>query len=154
MVDEHEPLASQLAELQGPGIGAGPDPDEIDRGVSEFGELLGDLLARTPGACGAVLSDGVDDTIDTAYRPAEISALDVSIAGAQVGQPMTHLNISTIIFGLGRAQVVIETTESVLITKVLWEQYLLTVILNRRANFARAMRDFDEVAEQLLALLR
>ena len=128
--------------------------DEIDRGVSEFGDLLGDLLERNPGTYGAVLSDGVDDTIDTAYRPADISALDVSITGAQVGQPMTHLNICAIIFGLGRAQVVIETSESVLITKVLWEEYLLTVILNRRANFARAMRDFDDTAELLLAMLR
>ncbi|KIG13180.1 hypothetical protein DB30_00488 [Enhygromyxa salina] len=128
--------------------------DEIDRGVSEFGDLLGALLERNPGALGAVLSDGVDDTIDTAYRPAEISKIDVSIAGAQVGQPMTHLNTASIIFGLGRAQVVIETEESVLITKVLWEKYLLTLLLNRRANFARAMRDFDETAELLLALLR
>ena len=130
------------------------EPDESDRGVSEFGDLLGDLLERNPGACGAVLSDGVDDTIDTAYRPAEISALDVSIAGAQVGMPMTALNISAIIFGLGRAQVVIEMSETVLITKVLWEKYLLTMILSRRANFARAMRDFDDTGELLLALLR
>ncbi|PRQ04383.1 hypothetical protein ENSA5_07860 [Enhygromyxa salina] len=128
--------------------------DEIDRGVSEFGDLLGDLLELTPGGCGVVLSDGVDDTIDTAYRPAEISALDISIAGAQIGQAMTRMNISTIIFGLGRAQLVIEAGESVLISKVLWEEYLMTMVLSRRANIARAMRDFDDIAAQVLALLR
>ena len=128
--------------------------DIIDRGVSEFGDLLGDLLATTPGACGAVLSDGVDDTIDTAYRPGKISALDISIAGAQVGQPMCRLNVSTIIFGLGRAQVVIETGETVLISKVLWERYLLTVVLDSSSNIARVMREFDTTAEKLLALLR
>ena len=123
-------------------------------GSAKFGDLLGDLLARTPGACGAVLSDGVDDTIDTAYRPQLISSLDVSIAGAQIGQPLDRLNISTIIFGLGRAQVVVEAEGMTLMCKVLWEKYLLTMILTPRANIARAMRDFDETGAALLALLR
>ena len=128
--------------------------DVIDRGVSEFGELLAELLAATPGACGAVLSDGVDDTIDTAHRPAEISALDVCIAGAQVGQAMTRLSVSAIIFGLGRPQVVIEAAEKVLISKVLWEEYLMTLVLLPHANIARAMRDFDDIAARVLELLR
>lgn len=132
------------------------DPaNRIDRGVSEFGELLAELIETTPGAYGAVLSDGVDDTIDTAYRPAEISDIDICIMGAQVGQPMTRLNISAIIFGLGRPQVVIEAGEVVLISKVLWERYLLTLALHgQHANIARAMRDFDETAALVLALLR
>lgn len=131
-----------------------PNPDVIDRGVSEFGELLGELLAMTPGACGAVLSDGVDDTIDTAHRPATITALDICIAGAQVGQIMTRLNVTTIIFGLGRAQIVVEAADRVLISKVLWHEYLLTVVLLPHANIARAMRDFDDIATRVLALLR
>jgi hypothetical protein len=148
--DEHDP-GDSFNRL------SSPDPaghDEIDRGVSEFGDLLGDLLAANSGALGAVLSDGVDDTIDTAFRPAEISRLDVCIAGAQVGQPMTRLNISTIIFGLGRAAVVIEAGDSVMVSKVLWEEYLLTMILDRRANIARAMRDFEDTGDKLLELLR
>lgn len=150
MSDDHDP-ADSFNRLSSPD---GDGPDEIERGVCEFGDLLGELLARTPGACGAVLSDGVDDTIDTAYRPAEISALDVQITGAQVGQPMTRTNISAIIFGLGRPQLVIEAGDTVLISKVLWEKYLMTMILSRRANIARAMRDFDDTAAQVLALLR
>lgn len=148
--DEHDP-ADSFNRL------SSPDPEgheAIDRGVSEFGDLLGELLAVTPGAQGAVLSDGVDDTIDTAFRPAEISRLDVCIAGAQVGQPMTRLNISTIIFGLGRTLVVVEAGEIVLLTKVLWEEYLLTLILDRRANIARAMRDFEDTGDKVLELLR
>jgi len=144
---EQPPLTSDL-----------PDPcvaeDLIDRGVSEFGELLAELLEATPGACGAVLSDGVDDTIDTAHRPSEISALDVCIAGAQVGQAMTRLTVSAIIFGVGRPQVVLEAPDKVLITKVLWEEYLLTLVLRPHANITRAMRDFDDTAERVLALLR
>jgi hypothetical protein len=150
MSDEHDP-GDSFNRL------SSPDPEgyeQIDRGVSEFGGLLGDLLAATPGAYGAVLSDGVDDTIDTAHRPAEISALDICIAGAQVGQAMTRLNVSATIFGLGRTQVVVEAGETVLISKVLWDAYLMTMVLHRRANIARAMRDFDETGARLLELLR
>jgi hypothetical protein len=150
MSDEHDP-ADSFNRL------SAPDPagyEAIDRGVSEFGELLGELLAVTPGAYGAVLSDGVDDTIDTAHRTAEISALDICITGAQVGQAMTRLNVSSTIFGLGRTQVVVEAGETVLISKVLWEDYLMTMVLHRRANIARAMRDFDDTGTKLLALLR
>lgn len=128
--------------------------DVIDRGVSEFGELLAELLEAVPEACGAVLSDGVDDTIDTAHRPAEISALDICIAGAQVGQPMTRLNITAIIFGLGRPQIVIECANKVLISKVLWQEYLLTVILHPQVDIERAMRAFEDTADRTLALLR
>lgn len=131
-----------------------PSVDVIDRGVSEFGELLAELLESIPEVNGVVLSDGVDDTIDTAHRPAEITALDLCIAGAQIGQPMTRLNISAIIFGLGRPQVVIEGPDRILISKVLWRDYLLTAVMVPHANIARAMRDFDAIADRVLALLR
>src|SRR5690606_11153409 len=121
---------------------------------SEFGELLAELLEAHPEACGAVLSDGVDDTIDTAQRAARISALDICIAGAQVGQPMTRLNITAIIFGLGRPQVVLESADRILISKVLWQEYLMTVVLLPHADITRAMRDFDDVADRVLAFLR
>jgi hypothetical protein len=128
--------------------------DPIDCGISEFGELLAEFLAHNPGAAGAVVSDGVDDTIDTAHRPSGISALDLCIAGAQVGQAMQRLTVSAIIFGLGRPQVVIECSDRVLISQVLWEEYLLTVVLDPHANIARAMRDFEQVAVRVLELLR
>ena len=133
---------------------SGEHEDEIDRGVSEFGELLAQLLERTPGSRGVVLSDGVDDTIDMAYRPAMISKLDVCITGAQIGQPLSRLNISTIIFGLGRAVILLEAEDSVLLCKVLWEAYLLTMVLSPKASMARAMRDFEATGDEILTLLR
>jgi hypothetical protein len=126
----------------------------VHRGVSEFGELLAEFIDATPGAYGAVLSDGVDDTIDTAHRPDAISAIDICIAGAQVGQAMTRLNVSSIIFGLGAPQVVIEGDERALISRVLWEEYLLTAVLAPDTDIPRAMRDFDDIAARVLALLR
>ena len=39
----------------------------------------------------------------------------------------------------------------ILVCKVLWEAYLMTMVLAPGANIARAMRDFDSTAEELLA---
>lgn len=128
--------------------------DVIDRGVSEFGEILGEFIEGVPHALGIVLSDGVDDTIDTAHRPAKIESIDVCIAGAQIGQAMCRLTIDTIIFGLGRALIVLEGDEFVLMSKLLWEEYLVTSVLDPKVNIARAMREFEEVADKTLALLR
>lgn len=130
------------------------DPSDINPGVSEFGELLAELVAGTAGARGAVLSDGIDDTIDTAHRPAIIERLDLCIFGAQIGQAMDRLNIDGIIFGLGRPVVVLESDQVVLMCKVLWEHYLLTLVLDTKSNLARAMRDFEVCGDALLALLR
>ncbi len=128
---------------------AGP----VERGVSEFGQLLGDMLARIPGSRGAVLSDGEDDTIDTAHRPGDVSVIDICIAGAQIGQAMVRLTNDSILFGLGRPQVLIETEAGALVSKLLFREYLLTMLLHRNANLARAMREFEQTAEQLRRLL-
>ncbi|MFV8756157.1 roadblock/LC7 domain-containing protein [Nannocystaceae bacterium ST9] len=125
----------------------------VQRGVSEFGELLGEMLARIPGARGAVLSDGSDDTIDTAHRTGDISVIDVCIAGAQVGQAMVRLTNDAVVFGLGRPQVLIETELGVMVSKLLFREYLLTMVLRRNANLARAMREFEQTAETIRRLL-
>jgi len=130
------------------------EPDLVDPGVCEFGELLAEFMTATPDCAGAVLSDGVDDTIDTAHRPALITALDLEIAGAQIGQAMTRLTTDGIIFGLGRAQIVLEGANFMLVSKLLWEQYLVTAVLDPRANIARAMRNFDAITARILALLK
>lgn len=125
----------------------------VDRGVSEFGELLGEMLAKIPGARGAVLSDGTDDTIDTANRTGDISVIDVCIVGAQVGQAMARLTNDAVLFGLGRPQVLIETETGIIVSKLLLREYLLTMILRRNANLARAMREFEQTAETIRRLL-
>ncbi len=125
----------------------------VERGISEFGQLLGEMIAQIPGARGAVLSDGSDDTIDTALRIGAISAIDVCIAGAQVGQAITRLNNTSVLFGLGRPQVVLETETGILISQLLVREYLLTMVLHRNANVARAMREFEQAADTLRRLL-
>ena len=125
----------------------------VQRGVSEFGELLGEMLAKIPGARGAVLSDGTDDTIDTANRADDISVFDVCIAGAQVGQAMVRLTNDAMLHGLGRPQVVFETETSVIVCKLIVHEYLLTMLLRRSANLARAMREFERTSETIRKLL-
>jgi hypothetical protein len=143
-------MVDSSSSMRRPGESMSTGP--VQRGVSEFGDLLGEMLARIPGARGAVLSDGSDDTIDTANR-ADISVIDVCIAGAQVGQAMVRLNDDAMRLGLGRPQVVIETEESVMVSMLLVREYLLTMILRRNANLARAMREFEHTAETLRRLL-
>ncbi len=125
----------------------------LQRGVSEFGQLLGEVVSRTPGARGAVLSDGIDDTIDTAHRAVDISALDVCIAGAQVGQAMVRLTRDAQVFGFGRPQVVIETERGIVISQLVVHEYLLTLVLHRQANLARAMREFERASTRIRELL-
>ena len=127
--------------------------DGIDRGVSEFGEVLGELISAAPGAIGAVFSDGFDDSIDAAYRPEVISMLDLCIAGAQVGQAMSRLARDAMIFGLGSPAVGIECEQAIMLTTILLEEYHLTVLLARRANLARALRCLDAASEQIRELL-
>ena len=143
--------ASSSASLRRPSESMSNGP--VERGVSEFGDMLGEVLAKIPGARGAVLSDGDDDTIDTAHRSGDITVIDVCIAGAQVGQPMVRLTNAAVVFGLGRPQVVIESEAGVIISKLLWREYLLTMVLNRNANLARAMRELEQTAESIRRLL-
>ena len=75
------------------------------------------------------------------------------IAGAQIGQAMVRLTNDSILFGLGRPQVLIETEAGALVSKLLFREYLLTMLLHRNANLARAMREFEQTAEQLRRLL-
>jgi hypothetical protein len=129
-------------------------PKPVECGVSEFGEVLGELVARTPGAIGAVLSDNRDETIDTARRPERISELDVRIVGAQIGQAMGRLDRSAEVLGMRSVRVVIETEQANLCAVVLLREYLLTLLLDRQANLARAMRGFDETVDRLIVMLR
>lgn len=125
----------------------------VERGISEFGEVLADLVESTPGAWGAVLSDGRGEAIDYAYRASEISELDVQIAGAQVGQAMRKLQTTADQFSLGTADVLLQGQRATLFTSQLFSEYLLTVMLDHDCNVARVYRRYAEVRRQLREML-
>jgi hypothetical protein len=125
----------------------------VRRGISEFGEALAELVEDTPGAWGAVLSDGRGEAIDFAHRESEISELDLQIAGAQVGQAMTRLQRTATIFGLGQADVVLQGSRATLCTSQLYSEYLVTLLLDHDCNIARAAQSFSRMRSVLREML-
>ena len=63
----------------------------IHRGISEFGEVLGDYLQEVAGSIGAVLTDDEGNPIDFALRQAALSDLEIQLAGAQLERPLDEL---------------------------------------------------------------
>ena len=128
-------------------------PSEVRRGISEFGEALAHLVESTPGAWGAVLSDGRGEAIDFAHRASEISELDLQIAGAQVGQAMARLQRTATVLGLGQADVVLQGSRATLCTAQLFSEYLVTLLLDHDCNIGRATHSFSEMRAALLDML-
>ena len=127
---------------------------EITRGVSEFGSLLADLVARVPGAESAVISDQRGDAVDFAHIPTRTSALDVQLVGAQIGQTIQRLRVGTIMHGLGHPIVIVECSDAKLVAAPLDQEYLLTLALSETASLARALAEVTELRTPLRALLR
>jgi predicted regulator of Ras-like GTPase activity (Roadblock/LC7/MglB family) len=130
-----------------------PPGSAIARGISEFGELLAELTEATPGARGAVLSDGRGDAIDFAHRPERIGELDLQIAGAQVGQAMARLQHDAVRFRLGAVDLVLQGSRGTLLTSQVGREYLLTLMLEQDANIGVAARRFARTRGELLRLL-
>ncbi|MEE9386501.1 MAG: hypothetical protein V3V08_24050 [Nannocystaceae bacterium] len=125
----------------------------ISYGVSEFGQLLGRLVERVPGAEAAVLSDRRGDAIDFAHLPNRTRAIDVQIAGAQVGQAMSRLRIASILHGLGQPVVLIECAHAKLVAAPLDNEFLLTLALSEHASLARALVEVRDLRPSLRNLL-
>lgn len=124
------------------------------RGISEFGLTLSQLLDRTPGAIGAVLCDGEGDAIDFAHRPAQITELDIQIAGAQVGQAIERIKGNAMLFGLGRfPRCLVECAGGMLIAAPVGSEYIFCAVLSRRANVGKAMQSFEVTQQALIGLL-
>ena len=128
-------------------------PRELYRGISEFGEVMAQMMETTPGAIGTVLADARGEPIDFAHDPDEIDELEIQIVGAQIGQSIDRLNKTAIIFGLGHPTVLLHATRGNLLTRLLQTEYLLTVVLARSANIARAMDRFAQLSHDVDLLL-
>ncbi|TPV94004.1 MAG: hypothetical protein B7733_17640 [Myxococcales bacterium FL481] len=127
---------------------------EISTGVSEFGSQLAQLVGAVPGAQAAVVSDHRGDAVDFAHVPSMTDALHVQLVGAQIGQTMQRLRVSSIIHGLGHPIVVVECSDATLIAAPLDRDYLLTLALSEHASLARALAEISLARGPLRALLR
>lgn len=123
--------------------------DDIDAGVSEFGERMAELLGQVRQASGAVLSDDQGDPIDFARRRGRIEEIDVQIAGAQIGQCMVRLSGNSMVHGLGKPVVIVECLYGMLLAAPLRHRYLLTLVIDRRASISQVLPHFQAAAEDL-----
>ena len=89
---------------------------ELFAGYSEFGEALAAHVGETPAIRGAILTDAEGDPIDFAHRPAEVSALDLQIVGAQVEQTTLRAQAWCSYRGLGRCEILIEASHGLLLS--------------------------------------
>ena len=129
-------------------------PEQLDTGVSEFGDRMAQLLLDVRAASGAVLSDEQGDPIDAARRVNRIEEIDVQIAGAQIGQCVALLNRNSLVFGLGSPVVIAESARGMLIAKPLQHSYLFTLVMDRRTSLSQTLARFEEAAADLDELMR
>lgn len=126
---------------------------DLFRGICEFGETMAAMMEKTPGAIGAVLADGRGEPIDFAHDTGQINALEIQIVGAQLGQSIARLRRTALVFGLGHPTVLLNATAGNLLTTPVHAEYLLTVVLARSANIARAMQGFRRLSDELREML-
>jgi len=133
--------------------GIRPAAAQFYRGICEFGDKMASMMEDTPGAIGAVLADARGEPIDFAHDPERIDSLEIQIVGAQLGQSIERLRKTAVTFGLGHPTVLLHAKAGNLLTTPLHAEYLLTVVLARSANIARAMQGFARLADELRLLL-
>lgn len=130
-----------------------------DMEESSIGRILRALLGRVPGAVGAVLVDFEGETVDYA---GPFDPFDLKIAAAE-----WHIVTRNIALSLARTQrsetlsargtslalrwVVVRSLHRSFIVRALPDEYVLVMLLRRRAGFVSAPRAFS-VFERELAL--
>ncbi len=130
-------------------------PAVTSRFGTEFGLVMAQLVARVPGAYGAVLSDRDGYAIDFAHDPSAIAEIEVQIAGAQCGQAMLATAASASRRQLGPCDVMFETAAGSVLGSVVDESdgLVLLLLLQARAHLGLALRNFESARHELAALL-
>ena len=106
---------------------------------TEFGAILETIVRGVPGATAAVLSDDEGEAIDFAHRPDEVEALDVQLLGAQIGQAMLRTETTGERHDLRAPLVLVEAAVGAFVATTIHHEYILALLLRRRANVARAL---------------
>ena len=119
---------------------------------TEFGRVLASLVLAAPGAVAAVLSDEEGDAIDFVHDPRVISELDVQLVGAQIGQAIIRRDESARRH-VGGGALLVEAEHQAFAACAVAERYVLALVLERHANFARALDLLVEGGVVLVPLL-
>jgi len=125
---------------------------------TEFGRVLVDLVVAVPGALGAVFSDCDGYAVDFAIDPTRVAGLDMQIAGAQLGLPLsrTHDSLVRHLVGLGSASVLVEAERGALLGALVepHDRAVLVLLLAPHASLGRALVRFDRARTAIATLLR
>lgn len=119
-----------------------PSTDDLCSLETEFGAILVRMVAASPGAIAAVLTDDDGDPIDFAYDPVQTNEFDVQLMGAQFSQPVLQLHRSAQRHRLHHPSVLIETNQQKLFVATAAQTYTVVLQLDRRANIGTALRVF------------
>lgn len=120
---------------------------------TEFGRLLEPLVMVVPGGIAAVLSDDAGEALDFAHDPEEISALDVQLLGAQIGQSLHLLDAAARRHRLKEPSLLLETPTQKLLAASLDGAFTLALLLDGRANLSKAFTGFAQIRIRLEQLL-
>ncbi len=121
---------------------------------TEFGLALQTMVVGTPGAVAAVVSDDEGDAIDYAHDPEEMDALDVQLLAAQISQSLFRVDGTASNFGLDAPVLLLETSRYGLVASPVADDYVVAMLMERRANMGRAFDCFRQGRHTLHGLLR
>jgi hypothetical protein len=121
--------------------------------ATEFGRVLASMVLAIPGALAAVLSDDDGDAIDFVHDPRVISELDVQLVGAQIGQCILRLDASARRRRISGPALLVEAERQAFAASAVAERFVVALILDRHANFARALDVLLDARGVLVPLL-
>lgn len=103
--------------------------------ASPFARILGELVARIPGAYAAALVDALGETVD--YAAGRADPFDVKVAAAHLRIVIDEVSRSP----LGPpTSLVVRGTEASFLVRSLPDGYAVVVLLRKRAGFASTSR--------------
>jgi hypothetical protein len=107
--------------------------------TTEFGRVLASMVLAVPGATAAVLSDDEGNAIDYVHDPRVISELDIQLVGAQIGQSILRVDASARRRGISGPALLVEADQQSFAAAAVVERFVVALVLERHANFARAL---------------
>jgi predicted regulator of Ras-like GTPase activity (Roadblock/LC7/MglB family) len=119
-----------------------------------FGPVLSTLVARVPGARGAVFCDGEGEFIELAVKDPQLSEFDLKIFGAQIAACWMSLDEKTRAYGAGAAvELRLFCKEGTLLCSALRDGYYLVLLLARNRPTAAAAVELRAASAALTAEL-
>lgn len=119
---------------------------------SEFGRVIENLM-DLPGAMGAVLIDDDGYAIDYVNDEPHLSAIDVQLMGAQIGQAVQRIQRTAHSRDLGTPSLILEGSTGVLVAGPVGFDYVLSMMLRDNADVGAALDRFEAVRSTVEHLL-